>query len=240
MKLCPMENNRYKWRDAFIFSRTEQRGFLVLTCILVFIVVGRIIYFRYAAPSPIVFTIPSEWLEVVANSTDPVDDNKRFSERYSSEKSRSRFGRDTIEPHGYNPVFKRSRMVEINAADTLELRALPAIGPFLARKIVEYREKLGGYYSHDQLLEVYRLSPGKLDTIRPFLIIDTTLVRRIDMNSVRLDDLLKHPYLSRSQARGLVAYREKHGPFSRLEDLKKCLLIDEITFEKLRDYVEVR
>jgi competence protein ComEA len=74
----------------------------------------------------------------------------------------------------------------------------------------------------------------------PFLAIDTSVVKRIDINAVLSEELMRHPYLSRSQARGLVAYRDKHGPFAVVVDLKKCLLIDEKTFEKLRDYVEVR
>ncbi|MFM7725264.1 MAG: ComEA family DNA-binding protein, partial [Flavobacteriales bacterium] len=186
------------------------------------------------------FSIPVEWQSAVILPPDSGVGDHRFIGNYSNAGARSRFRTDTLVPRNYSPVFKRSRMVELNAADTLELCALPAIGPFLARKIVEYREKLGGYFSTDQLLEVYRLTPGKLDTIRPYLVIDTSLVRRIDVNTVSLDALLKHPYLSRSQARGLLAYREKHGPFSQLADLTKCLLIDEITFEKMRDYVEVR
>ena len=162
--------------------------------------------------------------------------DKFKNEQYSKFKS----WHDSVPQRSYAQPFKRSRMVELNTADTIELRSLPAIGPWLARKIVEYRERLGGFYSADQLLEVYRLTPGKLDTIMPYLAIDTSWVRRIDINSVTLDVLSKHPYLSRSQARGLLAYRDKHGPFAALADLRRCLLIDENTFEKVRVYVEVR
>ena len=235
-----MENNRLKWRDAFTFNRSEQRGFLVLTLLLTFTIACRIIYFRWVPPPSVEFSFPAEWADGDTHAVDSGRIDDRGFGRQSSHNSKRGFSNDSIVPRAYNPVFKRSRMVELNSADTLELRALPAIGPFLARKIVEYREKLGGYYSPEQLLEVYRLSPGKLDTIRPFLVIDTTLVRRINVNSVSLDELLMHPYLSRSQARGLVAYRQKHGPFARPEDLRKCLLIDENTYEKLQDYVEVR
>jgi competence ComEA-like helix-hairpin-helix protein len=72
------------------------------------------------------------------------------------------------------------------------------------------------------------------------LAIDTSGVRRIDINAVTIEELMQHPYLSRSQARGLLAYRDKHGPFVEVAHLKRCLLIDENTFEKVRDYVEVR
>jgi len=223
------------WREAFTFTRSELRGFRLLTGLLTLIIVGRVAYFRWVPPPVIAFSIPAESIDTASIFIE----QKSFSTNRNYGSKPSPWS-DTIEPGNYNSVFKRSRMVELNTADTLDLRALPAIGPYLARKIVEYREKLGGFYSVDQLLEVYRLSPGKLDTIRPFLVVDTVIVRRFDINSVTLEELMTHPYLSRSQARGLWSYREKHGPFSRIDDLKKCLLMDEKTFEKVRDYVEVR
>jgi DNA uptake protein ComE-like DNA-binding protein len=66
------------------------------------------------------------------------------------------------------------------------------------------------------------------------------MVRRIDINKIQLEELLNHPYLSRSQSKGLLAYRQKHGAFGSISEIRKCLLIDEKTFEKMRDYMEVR
>lgn len=239
-KLCLMENTPMKWRDAFTFTRSELRGFRILTFLLMLIIICRLVYFRFIPPPVFTFSVPPAWACDDSSAHECLQPNESESNGNSYSSHRSRNQRDTTKPREYGAVFKRSRMVELNSADTLELRSLPAIGPYLARKISDYREKLGGFYSVDQLLEVYRLTPGKLDTIRPFLLVDTTLVRRIPINTVTLDQLLPHPYLSRSQTRGLLAYREKHGPFARIEDLKKCLLIDENTFGKLRDYVEVR
>jgi DNA uptake protein ComE-like DNA-binding protein len=242
-----MENTRLKWREAFTFTRSEQRGFRVLTILLLVIMAARVCYFRFVSPAAIDFKIPAEWF--VADSL-PLDEreegrsalfhagwsDKHKGDRYAGQKSWS----DSVPMRSHAQPFKRSRVIEINTADTIDLRSLPSIGPWLARKIVEYRDRLGGFRSADQLLEVYRLTPGKLDTIMPFLAIDTTMVKRVDINAVQSEELMRHPYLSRSQARGLLAYRDKHGPFAAVADLKKCLLIDEKTFEKLRDYVEVR
>jgi DNA uptake protein ComE-like DNA-binding protein len=242
-----MENTRLKWREAFTFTRSEQRGFRVLTILLLVIMAARVCYFRFVSPAAIDFKIPTEWLAVDSLQLDERDagrsslfhndwSDKHQGDRYAGQKSWS----DTVPQRSYAQSFKRSRVVELNTADTIELRSLPSIGPWLARKIVEYRERLGGFYSADQLLEVYRLTPGKLDTIMPYLAIDTSGVRRIDINAVTIEELMQHPYLSRSQARGLLAYRDKHGPFVEVAHLKRCLLIDENTFEKVRDYVEVR
>jgi len=238
-----MEKSRLTWREAFTFTRSEQRGFRVLTLLLLLVVIGRVCYFRWSKPRAIEFTVPEEW---TFNQSAFISENTDTSFQSSSRRWSSsgqpfhQWWNDSVPRRTYSKPFERSREVELNTADTIELRGLPSIGPWLARKIVEYRERLGGFYHADQLLEVYRLTPGKLDTIWPYLRIDTTAVRKLDINRIHVEELLKHPYLSRSQAKGLVAYREKHGPFNSLSDLKKCLLIDDKTFEKMCIYIEVR
>ena len=62
--------------------------------------------------------------------------------------------------------------VELNGADTTTLQLLHGIGPVFARRIVRYRERLGGFTSTEQLLEVYGFTPQLLDHIRPYLRLD--------------------------------------------------------------------
>ncbi len=57
-------------------------------------------------------------------------------------------------------------LIDLNRADSVELLALPGIGPYFSGKIVRYREKIKGYTSVDQLLEIYRFDQEKLDGIR--------------------------------------------------------------------------
>lgn len=241
-----MKDNRATWREAFVFTRSELRGLRLLTLLLAIIILARVCYFRCYAPPCIEFSIPP-----IAQVTDTTSSNRSTENKsrlyYSQTPTKSNSRRwqleleaDSLMHHQYQEPHRRSLVVELNSADTLDLRALPSIGPWLARKIVEYRERLGGFYKPDQLLEVFRLTPGKLDTIWPYIRVDTSAVRRIDINRIAMQELMMHPYLSRSQARGLVAYREKHGAFNSVEDLKKCLVIDEKTFDKMRNYVEVR
>lgn len=146
-------------------------------------------------------------------------------------------------PHsdaGNKSYRKQEMIVEINAADTNQLVRLRGIGPWLARKIVEHREKLGGFYDLNQLLEIYRMTPEKLDTLKPFFTLDPSLMNIRDINTVEEEELRKFPYLAGSQAKALVAYREKHGPFRNMLDVKKCVAIDEKTYEKLVIYFVVR
>jgi len=130
-------------------------------------------------------------------------------------------------------------VVEINSADTTELKKIKGIGSVTAKNIVRFREHLGGFTSIDQLIEVYPLNKEKLDSMRPNLMVDLGLMKRININEISVEQLSKHPYLSSAQAKSLVAYRTMHGNFKQIEDIKKSALIDQKTYEKVRDYLRV-
>lgn len=133
------------------------------------------------------------------------------------------------------------RPVEVNTADTTMLIELPGIGPAFARGIVRYREKLGGYRSLEQLSEVYVLrdKPDAVARITPLLVVDTLMVRRIPINTCTVEDLAAHPYAGWKVAKALIAYRAQHGPFTAVEGIRGCALIDEDLFRKLAPYLRV-
>lgn len=130
-------------------------------------------------------------------------------------------------------------VVEINSADTTELKKIKGIGSFTAKNIIRLREHLGGFTSIDQLSAVYPLNKDKLDSMRPNLMVDIGLMQRININEVSAEQLSKHPYLSSAQAKSLVAYRTMHGNFKQVEDIKKSALIDQKTYDKVKDYLRV-
>lgn len=130
-------------------------------------------------------------------------------------------------------------LVEINSADTTELKKIRGIGSFTAKNIVRFRENLGGFVSVEQLVDVYPLTSEKLDSMRMNLTVDSGLIRKIKLNEATVEELSKHPYLSRSQARSLIAYRDMHGAYSGVEEIRKSALIDENTFQKIKNYLSV-
>ncbi len=133
------------------------------------------------------------------------------------------------------------RAVEVNAADSASLVALPGIGPSFARGILKYRDKLGGYRSLDQLAEVYVLKdkPDALARLGELLVIDTLMVRRLPINSCTVEQLAAHPYAGWKVAKPLIAYRTQHGPFRQVADIRGCAAVDEAAFRKLAPYLTV-
>ena len=134
-------------------------------------------------------------------------------------------------------------LVEVNTADTLQLVELQGIGPSFARGIVKYRDKLGGYVSLDQLSEVFVLKdkPDAVAKLKDLLVLDTTMVRRININACTAEELMEHPYMWKkwSIARALIAYRTQHGPFATVEGIKACMVVDDEQYGKLAPYLTV-
>ena len=140
--------------------------------------------------------------------------------------------RDTVK---YPIKLQAEERIVLNRADTTQLRKVPGIGSFFARKIVEYRERLGGYYRVQQLLEIEDFPETAVDF---FIIPDDTQFRKLNVNRLSLNELKRHPYINYYQARAIVDYRRLHG---RLESLQQLSLLKDFpqeAIERLEPYVE--
>ena len=101
-------------------------------------------------------------------------------------------------------------LLDINKADSVALLALPGIGPYFAGKIVNYRERLGGYSTTEQLLEIYHFDQAKLDGLRD--IITCSAPAPFGLWTLPEEDLARHPHISRAEAHGIVLSRSHNAP----------------------------
>jgi len=131
---------------------------------------------------------------------------------------------------------QRSIVLDLNRADTNDLKDLPLIGSGRARAIVRYRERLGGYVSLEQLSEIRILPDSVIEAIKPFLRVESPVYRKLMINSAPADSLY-HPYCPRSLARMIVAYREQHGVYTALTDLSVLPLADAEILRKIAPYI---
>ena len=130
------------------------------------------------------------------------------------------------------------KAIDINKADTTVFIALPGIGSKLANRIVTYREKLHGFYSVQQVAEVFGLADSAFQKIKPWLIIKDTLITKININTAGTEDL-KTPYISYNLANAIYEYRMQHGSFTSLTDLKKIMLVNDALFNKILPYLTI-
>lgn len=131
-------------------------------------------------------------------------------------------------------------LLELNTADTADLVKLRGIGSVFSRRIVKYRNLLGGFYKKEQLLEVYGLNNEVYNKISSYVFVDTVEITRININTATINELNKHPYLDYYKSKAIVKYREVVGSFSSVEDLLMVSIIDENTFEKVKPYLTVQ
>lgn len=142
------------------------------------------------------------------------------------------------ETKSYEREERKPASIDINAADTSAFDALYGIGSRLAWRIVNFREKLGGFYSIEQIGETYGLPDSTFQKIKPRLQISGD-VRKLNVNTATKDELKVHPYIRWNLANAIVEYRNQHGTFQQLEELKNIVLIDEATFKKMVNYLEL-
>ena len=126
--------------------------------------------------------------------------------------------------------------IEINSADSVALEKLPGIGKYLSKRIVRYRDLLGGFYSIDQLKEVYGLNESTISQIEKDIRIDRSGVKKIDLNFGDVSDLARHPYIKRPLAVKIVKFRAKYGSISDLSVLKDSMIFTEEEYVRLKPY----
>lgn len=140
--------------------------------------------------------------------------------------------RDTVR---YPVKLQPGEHISLNSADTSQLRKVPGIGSYYARKIVAYRERLGGYCRVEQLLEIENF-PGA--AVAYFTVSDHPRLQKLNLNRLSQNELKRHPYINYYQAREIVDYRRLHG---RLESLQQLSLLKDFpkeAIERLEPYVE--
>lgn len=129
---------------------------------------------------------------------------------------------------------------DINAADTTQLTKIYGIGNKLSARIINYRNKLGGFVSMNQLKEVYGLDSTVISRLEKKYFVDAGFQpRKIILNQATEKELGSHPYIKYPLAKAIATYRFQHGNFNTIEDVKKIALIDETFYSKILPYLSL-
>lgn len=129
--------------------------------------------------------------------------------------------------------------IDINEADTSAYIALPAIGSKLAGRIVNFRERLGGFYAIAQVSETFGLPDSSYQKIKPFLRLNSRTLRQMNINTVSEEQLRQHPYVRWQLAKVIIEYRKQHGSFASVADLRKIMIITEEIFKRIEPYLKL-
>ncbi len=127
-------------------------------------------------------------------------------------------------------------LIDINKADSIQLLAVPGIGPAFAHRIIKYREMLGGYHTASQLLEVYGFDSVRFNQVARYFTFDHSSMRLIDINKADVKQLAAHPYIDFYLAKSIVDHRIKKGKVNSDSDLYGIPLMHDALFQKLTPY----
>lgn len=145
----------------------------------------------------------------------------------------------------YGKKVERNRyMCNLNTADSAALVKLYGIGGYYARKILNYRERLGGsFVDVRQLLEIEGFTQERFSGIQGNIFVNVEDLKPISILDAGREFLERHPYIGPYAARGIVTYVKLKGKdafaseFILLEQLVKEMIITKDNADKLRGYL---
>lgn len=225
-----MKDKVFFWlKTTFGFSRKESRGFVLVIPVL------------------ILLSFSSDLLKYFKNQK-----ANRLYERYiDSLDSMEKAGftlvssplptfnpQDTVRNSSSELVKSRINRLPFSEADSVTLQIVPGIGSAIASRIIKYRERLGGFHSKDQLKEVFGLKPEVIEGIWEYFDFDPGISKKIKINTVELEELSKHPYISFQEAKVLIAFKKQHGNFNSPQDLLKIKIFREEWVKKIAPYLQ--
>lgn len=236
--------DRMKWYPfwkTWYFTREQRVGIIVMVVLIVLIAIikGPILEYLYRQQKDQIHTTSLQHWDRLQSQ---IDSSKRLQKLYrdsikSSNPTYSKKASPFVKKTTSTPSTSWS--IDINSADAEGFKKLYGIGDVLSKRIVAYRDKLGGFYSIEQLKEVYGLQDSTFQVIRKKLVLKKTTLTKININASEIETLEKHPYISGTLAKQIYNYRIKVKPFESVEEIKKMYSINDSIYNKLYPYLTI-
>lgn len=168
-------------------------------------------------------------IDSARNSRRYSNKNKQYN-TYTEDQSHS----DSTDVPKYPKKIALGEHVELNSLDTAVMQRVPGIGSYYARQIVQYGKRLGGYVSAEQLIEIDGFPEDAMD----YFTVDTTAVKRININKATIAEMRRHPYISYFQAKAIADHRRLVGDLKSLQELHLLRDFPPEVIRHLEPYVE--
>ena len=126
-------------------------------------------------------------------------------------------------------------LLEINRADSLDLLDLPGIGPYYASRIIRFRNRTGGFISKEQLKEISGIDEERYSMFEAKIYADTSLIYKIDLNTISVEDLSSNPYIGTYLAKAIIRFRGQSESIN-IKLLLENRILDRQRYELLKHY----
>ena len=224
-------------KTKFHFTRGEWAAALFLLAVMT---AGNIYYFVCDIhPKP-----PCDVHQYEARFQHFADEQRRLDDSLAAMREQTFRTRPTIRADTLPPFQRQERKpmydvvrLDLNSCDTDQLVTVPQFGSKRAAKLVEYRERLGGFHSFSQLQEIYVLQNIDTSKLKTYLYINKQKIKRLNINTATYQELVAHPYFDAYLTKLILRHREKNGPIRDLDELQQITHAYPDLIEKLRPYV---
>ena len=129
-------------------------------------------------------------------------------------------------------------IIDVNTAAIEDFKQLRGIGEKTADRIIRFRNALGGFHCIEQVGETWGLPKDVFANLKPQFIISPGL-EKINLNTATVDELKAHPYLKWREANTIVEYRNQHGSYVNVADIRKIEIINGELYVKIEPYLTV-
>ena len=224
-------------KTRFHFTRGEWAAALLL---LTIILASNIFYFFYEIPlrpSPDVHLYEAQFQQFAL-------EQQRMEDSLSALRQHAYAKRSKNPPDTLPPFKSQERKlmyeivkIDLNSCDTNELVTVPQFGSKRAAKLVEYRDKLGGFNSISQLQEVYILQNIDTVKLKDYLYINKQKIKKLNINTATYQELVAHPYIDSYLTKLIIHHRERNGPIGDLDELQRITHAYPELIEKLKPYL---
>jgi len=130
-------------------------------------------------------------------------------------------------------------IIELNTADSSSLVRLPGIGPYYAERIIQHREKLGGFFDLHQLLEIKGIDSIRLAGFSGQVTTDMQMILKMDLNAVTFKEMLRHPYFEYFLVKAIFNYRDKVKRIRSVDELRDLEIMYDELYEKIAPYLYI-
>lgn len=234
------------WKDWFFYSRGQRRAIIFLLLVLILLIcilasenIGN--NRTEIAIEPL--KIADSLYVRIDNDKRNRDNYRRFKDKepvYKKNKNQSsdfsyehkKEEKKEIKKYPKQEKFNAGIIIDVNTADTSILKKIPGIGSVISRNIVNYRNRLGGFYNTAQLLEVQYVD----STLLKWFEVKSDVFRKIRINKVGIDELRSHPYMDFYKAKAIIDFRRKRGPIDGISQISMFEEFSEEDIDKLSHY----
>jgi DNA uptake protein ComE-like DNA-binding protein len=244
-----MKTWKFIVKEYFTFSRSERNASLLWAIVVMALLVVLLFVKFYPVKSNSDFKEFNALADSFARKLqvgDSVENstNKRIYYTAQSDTGQfrpyhKRFDSSTKQskPHKAWATHENYVVVELNAADSAALVALPQIGPSFARRIIKYRELLGGFVKPEQLLEVYGFDSVRYNVIKSRVCVDSSKTKKINLNTVEFKVMATHPYLGKYYANAILQFRKQFARAFTYNELVEQKVIPNKNLTKIQAYL---